>query len=77
MLLRRLLLSGASATSNLLLIIGSIMAERFLYLPSIGFAGCLVAGVFALSRRLLAEDARHVGWAMAALAVVVAASASD
>ena len=38
-------------TSNLLLIIGSIMAERFLYLPSIGFAGCVVAGVLALVRK--------------------------
>jgi tetratricopeptide (TPR) repeat protein len=59
-------------TSNLLLIIGSIMAERFLYLPSIGFAGCVVAGVLALSRRLAVEDARRVRMATAALAVVVA-----
>ena len=28
--------------SNLLLPIGAIMAERFLYLPSLGFAGCMV-----------------------------------
>jgi len=28
-------------TSNLVILIGAIMAERFLYLPSIGFAGCL------------------------------------
>ena len=34
--------------SNLLLVIGSIMAERFLYLPSIGFAGCVVASMAAL-----------------------------
>lgn len=30
-------------------LIGSIMAERFLYLPSIGFAGCLVIAVTALA----------------------------
>ncbi len=53
-------------TSNLLLIIGSIMAERFLYLPSIGFAGCLVAGVLALGTH-------RVRVATAALAVVVTA----
>jgi hypothetical protein len=39
-------------TSNLIVLIGSIMAERFLYLPSIGFAGCLAAAVYAASGRL-------------------------
>jgi tetratricopeptide (TPR) repeat protein len=38
-------------TSNLIIIIGSIMAERFLYLPSVGLAGCLVAAIHALSQR--------------------------
>ena len=33
--------------------IGSIMAERFLYLPLIGFAGCVVLAVYALCRRLI------------------------
>jgi hypothetical protein len=28
--------------SNLVVIIGSVMAERFLYLPALGFAGCVV-----------------------------------
>jgi tetratricopeptide (TPR) repeat protein len=37
-------------TSNLIIIIGSIMAERFLYLPSVGLAGCLVAAIHALSQ---------------------------
>jgi hypothetical protein len=32
-------------TSNLIIIIGSIMAERFLYMPSIGLAGCVVAAL--------------------------------
>ncbi len=35
--------------------IGSIMAERFLYLPSIGFAGCMVILVYALCRRIVAK----------------------
>ena len=39
-------------TSNLVILIGSIMAERFLYLPSVGFAGCLAAAIYAASRRL-------------------------
>ena len=38
-------------TSNLAILIGSIMAERFVYLPSIGLAGCLIAGVYALNRQ--------------------------
>jgi tetratricopeptide (TPR) repeat protein len=39
-------------TSNLAILIGTIMAERFLYLPSIGFAGCLVVAVYAVCKRL-------------------------
>ena len=37
-------------TSNLAILIGSIMAERFVYLPSIGLAGCVVAAICALGR---------------------------
>ncbi len=58
-------------TSNLLVIIGSIMAERFVYLPSIGFAGCLVACVLALLTKLVAEDVRRAGLVIVVLAVVV------
>jgi tetratricopeptide (TPR) repeat protein len=39
-------------TANLLVLIGSIMAERFLYLPAVGFAACIVAAAYAGSRRL-------------------------
>ncbi len=38
-------------TSNLIITIGSIMAERFLYLPSVGLAGLAVAAALALRRR--------------------------
>ena len=38
--------------SNLLILIGSIMAERFLYLPAIGFAACIVISVYALGARV-------------------------
>jgi len=43
--------------SNLILIIGSIMAERFVYLPSVGLAGCLVIAIDYLARRLSAAKA--------------------
>jgi protein O-mannosyl-transferase len=39
-------------TSNLIILIGTIMAERFLYLPSIGFAACVVLGTYAMGRRV-------------------------
>lgn len=35
-------------TANLIFPIGTIMAERFLYLPAIGFVVCLVAAFYAL-----------------------------
>ena len=57
-------------TSNLLVPIGSIMAERFLYLPSVGF--CLVAALAlqpmggALAR-LAVNNSRWQPWAARAL----------
>src|SRR5581483_5883026 len=39
-------------TSNLVITIGSIMAERFLYLPSIGFCAAAAVLIFALSGKL-------------------------
>jgi tetratricopeptide (TPR) repeat protein len=47
--------------SNLLFPVGSIMAERFLYLPSIGFAIAVVALAHRLGRR------RHVAVVLAAV----------
>jgi len=44
-------------TSNLLFIIGSIMAERFMYLPSIGYAGCLVIATYAACQWLIPRSA--------------------
>ena len=40
-----------SPTSNLVFLIGSIMAERFLYLPSVGLAGCMVVAIHQLAQR--------------------------
>jgi protein O-mannosyl-transferase len=46
-----------SPTSNLIVFIGSIMAERFLYLPSVGLAGCVVAAGYALGQTALGQTA--------------------
>jgi tetratricopeptide (TPR) repeat protein len=40
-------------TSNLIVPIGSIMADRFLYLPAVGYVGCLVATIEAARRWLV------------------------
>jgi tetratricopeptide (TPR) repeat protein len=37
--------------ANILFLTGTIMAERFLYLPSIGFAACAVMMLFAIGER--------------------------
>jgi tetratricopeptide (TPR) repeat protein len=37
--------------ANLLFVTGTIMAERFLYLPSVGFAACAVMIMFAIGER--------------------------
>lgn len=38
--------------SNLLILIGSIMADRFLYLPALGLVACVVIAVYAIGDRL-------------------------
>jgi protein O-mannosyl-transferase len=53
-------------TANLLMIIGSVMAERFLYLPAIGFAGCLAWAGWALYQRA------HARWPGARIVAVAA-----
>jgi tetratricopeptide (TPR) repeat protein len=58
-------------TSNLLFPIGTIMAERFLYLPAIAFAAGVVAAVGAAEKRV--GDAR-LGPALLGLIVVACAA---
>jgi tetratricopeptide (TPR) repeat protein len=63
-------------TSNLAILIGSIMAERFVYLPSIGLAGCAVAAIWALSRQVPRQrllDMRVIWIAVALLCLACAA----
>lgn len=43
---------AALPTSNFIITIGSVMAERFMYLPLMGFTGITVMGVFALGEFL-------------------------
>lgn len=63
-------------TSNLFITIGSIMAERFLYLPSIGLAGCLVAVIHQLVQRLSAKwrVAPKAAWVAMGVACLVFAA---
>ena len=65
-----------SPTSNLIVLIGSIMAERFLYLPSVGLAGCVVAAVHALgARRSVKRPAEAVvAWVALGLACLALAA---
>jgi tetratricopeptide (TPR) repeat protein len=61
-------------TSNLVVFVGSIMAERFLYLPSIGFAGCLVVAIYSVCQRLPARWRRAAATAAVTLTCVAFAS---
>jgi protein O-mannosyl-transferase len=54
-------------TSNLFVLIGSVMSERFMYLPAIGLTGCAVALVGALSRRYPQPALVKVSWAAAGI----------
>ncbi len=61
-------------TANLLRIIGSIMAERFMYTPTIGFVGCVVVAAYALCRKAIPKlDVSE--WAQRIWLQVVARSA--
>jgi len=62
-----------SPTSNLIVFIGSIMAERLLYLPSVGLAGCVAAAICALGQR---NRLRRPVTAWAALGVMCLALAA-
>ena len=58
--------------SNIALSIGSVMAERFLYLPCAGFAACVAIGVVALAERAIPRVGGRYA-AAAFLSVLVAA----
>lgn len=57
-------------TANIAILIGTIMAERFLYLPAVALAGCLALALDALARRFTTSPAaarQAVGIAAAAI----------
>ena len=58
-----------SPTSNLIVLVGSTMAERFMYLPSVGLAGCVVAAIGALGQRRFPKRpaAVRVAWVVLGL----------
>ncbi|MGB7761327.1 MAG: hypothetical protein WBL61_15965 [Bryobacteraceae bacterium] len=60
-----------SPTSNLVILIGSIMAERFLYLPAVGYAIAVVWALDALWRRVPAGRPLYRYLAGAGLAVLL------
>ena len=58
-------------TSNLLLPIGTIMAERFLYLPTVGLLACLVLAIYAAGKRIRVERFAPVLLCVIAIAFAV------
>ena len=62
-------------TANLVILIGTIMAERFLYLPSIGVIACLIWTAWAVYRRVLPRwpNARRAAPAVLVLACLALA----
>jgi tetratricopeptide (TPR) repeat protein len=69
-------LVAIAPTANLVILIGSIMAERFLYLGSIGLAGCAVAALRLLGRRMSRRGltARQVVWSATGLICLACAA---
>jgi protein O-mannosyl-transferase len=63
-------------TSNLIILIGSVMAERFAYLPFIGLAGCLVVAIQAAAGQLSAKwtAAPRAAWVATALLCIAFAA---
>jgi hypothetical protein len=55
-------------------LIGSIMAERFVYLPSVGLAGCIVIAVYAVGKQR-PETLRLAGPAAVLICLTLAARA--
>ncbi len=65
-----------SPTSNLVMRIGSIMAERFLYLPSVGFAVVVVYGAQWLARRMAERGPQYRSVVPVAVGVILIAFAA-
>jgi tetratricopeptide (TPR) repeat protein len=57
-------------TSNVFILIGSVMSERFMYLPAVGLTGCAVGIAWTLARRYPQPAVGRVLWAAAAILCV-------
>ena len=68
-------LAALVPTSNLLFPIGVLMAERFLYLPSLAFAGCVAAVLLWAAKRARRAPALRYAVPAVAIAMVGALSA--
>ena len=68
--------AALAPVSNVFLRIGSIMAERFLYLPSVGFAVLAVYGAHLLSQRVALRHSQYRNAVPLALAVILLALAA-
>ncbi len=64
---------GLAPVANIAKLIGTIMAERFLYIPAMGFAGCVVLAGLALGRRFPGAPRRALPVAAAVLIAAFAA----
>lgn len=62
--------AALAPTSNFFVIFGTDMAERLLYLPAMGFAGCVVLAVYAAADRL--APARPLAGAMVIAVICLA-----
>jgi tetratricopeptide (TPR) repeat protein len=62
--------------SNVVILIGTIMGERFLYLPSVGFAALVVPVLLALWRRIPDRPPAYRYAALAAVGVMLTALAA-
>jgi protein O-mannosyl-transferase len=63
--------AALAPVSNVFILIGTIMGERLVYLPAVGFAGCVVCAVRAIEPRLRARPAYRTALFAALIVVAV------
>lgn len=61
--------------SNIFLIVGTIMGERFLYLPSVAFAACAGYAIYSIAQRLPANSPLRSAGAAAVVIILLALAA--
>jgi hypothetical protein len=68
--------AALAPVSNIPMAIGTIMGERLLYLPSVGFFAAVVCGVLAIWRRVPVREAgyRYGAWAIGGVVLIALTS---